>query len=173
MNHKLIGIGYQKQSGKDTAANLISELFRPSTSLIFHFADELKAEVSAALGISITEINNDKQLYRPLLQWWGGEYRRGQSVNYWISKLEEQINFYTSEYKIIADVRYRNEAEWVKSKGGILIEVKRVLITTTDPHPSENEGKYIPWDWIIYNTSDLNNLRIECKIAVDTVMNHF
>jgi len=168
MKPKLIGIGYQKQVGKDTAAEIICELLKPATCLIFHFADALKQEVSDALGVSVAELNENKKLYRPLLQWWGTEYRRGQDPHYWTLKMQEQLDFYKSDYKIIADVRFLNEGNFVKNNDGILVLITNIKSENNfDSHRSETEGKYLCWDLHISNSGSIDLLKSNCKEFVN------
>lgn len=51
---------------------------------------------------------------------------------------------------IITDVRFPNEAEAIKQRGGILIKMERGL--HTGEHPSETAlDNYQGWDWVIIN----------------------
>uniref|UniRef100_A0A6C0C5R7 Deoxynucleotide monophosphate kinase n=1 Tax=viral metagenome TaxID=1070528 RepID=A0A6C0C5R7_9ZZZZ len=55
---------------------------------------------------------------------------------------------------VISDVRFSNEAECIKSMGGIIIKIDRDL-EVNDSHPSETDQKEIPYDYIIYNTGTI------------------
>src|SRR5687767_1356970 len=59
---------------------------------------------------------------------------------------------------IITDVRFPNEVEAIKNKGGLVFRVNRVGITSTDDHPSETAlDSYTQWDGIILN-NDMQSL---------------
>ncbi len=64
---------------------------------------------------------------------------------------------------IITDVRFENEAESVRQRGGILIRINRKSAADTGTHPSETElDGYQGWDWVIYNDgNDLAALESE------------
>lgn len=59
---------------------------------------------------------------RYLLQWWGGDYRReGAKGNtpdefYWVRKLRNRIRDEQPQFALISDLRYKNEAAFVKSE---------------------------------------------------------
>lgn len=60
---------------------------------------------------------------------------------------------------IIADVRFPNEVEAIKKRGGLVFRVCNNRITDTDNHPSETSlDNYLDWDEIIDNSSSIENL---------------
>jgi len=60
----LIGIGHQKQVGKDTVAEMLKEYCtsKGKPCYIYHFADELYRECAELLGITVEEIKKNKVL---------------------------------------------------------------------------------------------------------------
>jgi len=172
-NLKLIGITGKKQSGKDSVSTFIHEVL--STRYDFTrigFADELKIEASVLLGISVPHLNRIKNIpeIRQLLQRLGTE-KRSVNLDYWIKKLEAKIPAGRDNLVIcIPDVRYLNEAAWIKSRGGILIRVERMSTDASgnyifrddgDTHSSEVEQDKIDVTCTIRNTSTLTKLRWE------------
>ena len=90
-----------------------------------------------------------------------GEYTRNlYGEDFWINRLQDAINNSDADIIIIPDVRYKNEAEWVKNNKGFLLKVHRDIIDN-DNHVSETElDNYNDWDYIIMNTSDLEHLKV-------------
>lgn len=91
-----------------------------------------------------------------LLIWWGTEYRRAQDPDYWVKKALDSIPVGTN-LAIFTDVRFKNEAEAIKAKGGHLIEVVRLnqdgsrFYSDDRPrdHASETELDGYNWDHFI------------------------
>jgi hypothetical protein len=132
--------GFAK-TGKDTAAKGLTGFVRRA------FADELKREV-CAFAMSAYKINpmNCTPEQKELIRWLmvgHGRTMRAINPNYWIRYVEASMQFphpddrdkYTTPGAVvrmvdlpdvvITDCRYRNEAEWVESKGGRTILILR------------------------------------------------
>jgi hypothetical protein len=60
-----------------------------------------------------------------LLQKVGDGRRNEFGLTYWIDKLAVNLNKFNG-IAIITDVRYTNEADWVKAQGGYVIKVERL-----------------------------------------------
>ena len=60
---------------------------------------------------------------RELLQKEGTEHTKPfWGKNFWIKRLESDM---VGPFGIVTDVRFRAEAEWIKSKGGMVISIQR------------------------------------------------
>lgn len=165
---KLIGIGSKKRSGKDTFAAML-KVHLPGKSMTTAFAYGLKLEVCSACKITMEELEKDKHIFRPILQWWGTEFRRywGKNENYWVNKTEQlyQATRELGTYRnfLLTDVRFRNEATYIKSKGGILINVVRNT-GELDMHGSETSlDHYDKWDHVVDNNGTLEDLEKQAK----------
>ena len=68
----------------------------------------------------INWINKNKVALRPLLQWWGTEYRRSQSVNYWVYQWQARTvkALANGEYVVTDDARFDNELDLITMMGG-------------------------------------------------------
>lgn len=144
---KLIGIGGYARVGKDTVGKSILTyaavvLNKPYKRVAF--ADELKKEIDPFVkenfGFSVFNANDEqKKIIRPLLVGLG-ESRRIQNPEYWIykAKLQVEINKNNGIGSIVTDVRYKNEAQWIKDNGGIVIYIHRNGIFA--PNPTEEES---------------------------------
>ncbi len=73
--------------------------------------------------------------YRTLMQWWGTEYRRAQDPNYWVNSFFNNLDF--GRKTIIDDVRMENEAQMIRTVGGILIRVNWEGAANSNEHSSE------------------------------------
>ena len=154
----LIGISGKKQSGKDEVCKMISELaVQPVQRLAF--ADALKEEVAKACGVTVAHIELNKTQFRPVLQWWGTDFRRASNDKYWLDEwVKRGVNRPSDTILVAPDVRFKNEADLVRWLGGILIRVERKT-TQHDSHLSETALDEYKFDYTITNDSTLNNLR--------------
>ena len=64
------------------------------------------------------------------LQLWGSEYRRiaGGNDSYWLNIVKDVISKNPTANYVITDVRFKNEATFTTSFGGILVRVRRKKI---------------------------------------------
>lgn len=110
---RLIGLTGFARSGKDHLARAIG--WKRAA-----FADALKRDVAGMLGLTMEGLEGLKQKLRPLLV----EYGKAQRLidpDYWVKR----IQFDPEADTVITDVRYINEARWVKERGGIVVYVNR------------------------------------------------
>lgn len=130
----MIGLSGFARSGKDNADAIIRARFTAlgARSARFAFADALKrmadSYLQKTLGLSAwTKVTEEKKIIRPFLVGLG-EACRNLDASFWIKKLEPTVKTAIEKrvcMPIITDVRYKNEAEWVKSLGGIIVYVER------------------------------------------------
>ena len=165
---KLIGLVGQKQSGKDTCFGFFKQLAERENlrCIRYAFADTLKAEVSSLLGVSLAQIEQDKGVFRPFLQWYGTDFIRQYKKQplYWINKIDKQLDKArgTEHVIVLTDVRYANEADLVIRYGGKLVKVTRPVISA-DFHSSETDLAAIHCDDLIQNNSSLSELQFEVE----------
>lgn len=137
----LIGITGFAGSGKDTVGCILADYGFQR----FAFADALREEVAAQLdgadypmptcfsplAIEALSFADPAEVYakpttprmRALLQEWGTEYRRAQNPAYWSHVVAERMA--GVERACITDVRFADEAEFVRSRGGVVWRVNR------------------------------------------------
>lgn len=144
----IIGISGVARSGKDTLANNFVNIFKSLgiKAKRYAFADELKREVRPFLKKKIgidpfTKDDEEKKIIRPFLVAYGTNIRRALNKDCWIQTLKSYIK--QDEIAIISDVRYENEAEWVK-ENGFLIHIARLdkdnnLIAPPNVEEAEND----------------------------------
>ena len=102
-------------------------------------------------------VNLVKLTPRKLLQLLGTECGR-QIIhpNIWVNSL-------FADYKkdsnwIITDVRFTNEAQTIKDRGGIMIRINRPLYRLDDQHPSETALDNYNFDYVIENEGSIDEL---------------
>jgi hypothetical protein len=95
-----------------------------------------------------------------LLQWWGTQYRRERNgQDYWIKKLFASMPS-NLDIALITDVRFIDEAEAIKQRGGYVVNVQRlnkdgsVFVDPSRPadHPSETQLDNYNFDFYIKNS---------------------
>jgi hypothetical protein len=162
---KCIGISGKKRSGKDTFFNILHK-YNPEYKNI-KFADKLKTICSLITGYPIEYFYNG-DMYDTYLPSWGmtirqfmqklgtETFRDGFDQNVWVKSLQDNIN--ENDCVVITDVRFLNEAGWVKTNG-ILIRINRnYKVFDKDTHRSEIElDNYNDFDYVIDNNSTYEN----------------
>lgn len=188
----IIGITGRAQCGKDTLAKAMRHGAVVPTNRdqcrILHFADTLRDVVEAAFG-SRYETAEEKTAVDA---WWDerlgsqgdgrGMIFRGTSVtgrlilqkvgtelfrewvhpDFWLFAMERRIAQSQAKHHIIADVRFDNEAEWVRKHGGLVIGLSRQdqADQSVDAHASERGV-----DWNLINEVH----RCDSAAAVETL----
>jgi energy-coupling factor transporter ATP-binding protein EcfA2 len=175
----VIGITGRFGSGKSTLAELLAELIPGAR--VTALADDLKEDVHAMLGrqlgAAFLDVADDRaaleslkgECLGPIYQGYGELCRRLYGEAYWIERLVLRLRRLDIERPIVADVRYPNEARWVRSTGGIVIAVtgpcRREGDRRSPDHPSERYVDEIAADAsvVVENNRDLAALRDEAS----------
>lgn len=167
----IIGLTGKKQSGKTTAANILQSNINAATRQVA-FADALKFEVARACGVSVELIEINKKVFRPILQWWGTDFKRNLvGESYWIDRLNGALlplHDIGTRAVIIPDVRFLNEAKYIRDMRGIIIRIERTS-QEKDMHLSETEQDNISPDYTIYNNGSLNDLKNELRNIIKDI----
>ncbi len=160
---RVIGLTAPAGSGKDTVFDIIDELMDSKTVVRVAFGDAVKEEVAEQHGVSVEEVEENKEAFRNALQQWGTEHRRKKDPRYWIKQVETEVKMLrdNADLVVITDVRFLNEAEYIKSLGGDIIKIvpssSHKLIKEYE-HASETESSYISPDWLLPNSGSLKQL---------------
>lgn len=125
MKTKWIGLTGKMGAGKDYAftqmLTLTNGVFRVS------FADQLRKEICAELGMDEFPPKPYTEAQRRVQQWWGTDFRREQDPNYWVKMAEEEAKgiqtFHPTMTPVFTDVRFPNEADMIRNNGGFIVEV--------------------------------------------------
>ena len=175
---KIIGLAGRKRSGKDTVFDMLSE--RPGCDVRrLAFADVVKQEVAVACGVGLSFIEAHKDTFRPILQWWGTEFKRELvRRDYWLEKVSCKLDeLQRSEGSdnltvVITDCRFPDEVELVRARKGFMALVKRHADGERNPdgHESETDLDESCFDAVIPNRGNLEELRKNVGIFADVVM---
>lgn len=145
----VVGFGHRARHGKDSAAQFIGEAY-PKDVRRFSFADALYAHCRIEHGMTRKD--------GPLLQR-VGVAKREIDPHVWIRALYWAIADNPRPIVLITDVRFKNEAAFVKRLGGVCIKVERRLSSgelyvaaDRDPnHVTETDLAIHAWDEVITN----------------------
>jgi hypothetical protein len=144
----IIGLCGAAGSGKNSAAH---HLGRRYGAVQFAFADPLYAAISAITGLSVAELQDRRRKEaelewlpaspRRLLQTIGTEWGR-ETIHpeIWIMATLRRIDASEAALAVITDVRFENEAEAIRRRGGAVWHVVRPgagLAGATAEHSSE------------------------------------
>ena len=179
VNYKMIiGISGKMGCGKDYVCNnLIIPLLKnlDKSHLQLAFADQIKINAMTKSNMSFDDIYTNKTTHsRKLLQREGTELGRNvYGKDIWIKYLDNWISLY--KYRgidnfICTDVRFLNEMEYIKQKGGIIIRIisktrnlqrlksesngDKNIMSMLQEHPSECDLDNVPdnsFDIVIQN----------------------
>jgi hypothetical protein len=160
----IVAFGYQKGSGKDTAAEYLHDEWGFRT---ISFAGAIKEGCMDFFGLTANQVyGSEKEVVdstwgvtpRHILQYVGTDLIRNQfDQEIWVKRAMKEIDRVGGDWDI-SDLRFPNEAEAVKARGGLVIRLDRPGLPF-DPHPSERAMEdYDEWDYIIKNDGSLGHL---------------
>lgn len=173
----LIGLTGKAGSGKDTVAAIIERLY-PSSE--FHsFAGPLKDGCAAMFGWNREALDHNREFKEAIdprygfspryaMQTLGTEWGRdlmGEDV--WLNALATKYASSESEYFVVRDVRFKNEAEWVRKSGGVILYIVRPDAPDVIAHPSEDIFPPDPLDIVIDNDGTILDLEDKIAAALD------
>lgn len=163
----LIGVYGKARSGKDTAAEYLAARMQLTKT---SFAEPIKQMLKAGFGDHFHEGDRSGicpetgKSYREMMQTLGTEWGRHlMHPDLWVRMVAKQwndmkvIRSQMSEeawklYKgpkglVVSDVRFRSEASWIRSSGGIVIDVYGRGGDTTVGIPGHiSEAGLAPWE---------------------------
>jgi hypothetical protein len=168
---KLIGIHGPLNGGKDTVANYIQDQY-PMLFARYAFASPLKHACEVMFGFSREQIEDRVQKEavdpfwgfspRKAMQLLGTEYGRQMlRDDLWIRRAELEIKNNLAKFDqgtIITDVRFENEAEWVRTQENailIYLEVPGLVRDAKYTHASEAGISRSDKDFVIVNDKSL------------------
>jgi len=167
-DYKIIGLTGYAQSGKDTVANILVEKYGYKK---IAFADKIRdflyamnplvaCSPSGYLQGLVDLVGWDKAKQEPqvrmLLQNVGVAAREVIAEDIWI--ISALANVGVDDKIVIADVRFENEAEILKSLGGQIWRVKRLGVEAVNRHISETQMDGYKVDQIFINNGTIEDL---------------
>lgn len=170
----LIGLTGPAGGGKDTVADMVMRKFPEFQRR--SFAQPLKTMLAVGLGLSQAQLNGDMEdksridprygcSARWLMQTLGTEWGRNIiDPDIWLTALKPRIE--NCSHVIITDVRFANEAAYIRKKGKLVHVWGRGGIDGA--HESENPIEYEEKiDYVIDNKENLEYLFIRVGIFTD------
>jgi len=160
----LIGFAGKARSGKDTAGKYLVDEYQ---FVRYSFAQPLKDGVKAMFNLTDEQEKNKEQVIEPwgrspreLYQLVGTDIARAIDVRVWIKNAEMFVKKHSGRSVVFTDVRFSNEAEWIRSQGGVVIflESKTRGINEGTGHASENGLTGDDVDLILENDGTINAL---------------
>lgn len=184
----LIGLTGAAGAGKDTVA---AHLFKAHGCLKLALADPLYQMISAMTGLPVEKMADRKVKEadiawvgtspRRLLQTLGTEWGRGTlGDDIWIKNLFRRIDAYSAAIGrasfVVTDVRFANEAQAIRERGGHILEIVRPTPLSGVPdearrHSSEAGVPNELIDVSIVNDTDLSGLLERVDKALDWLLN--
>ncbi|MBO0357692.1 hypothetical protein J0X19_07025 [Hymenobacter sp. BT186] len=147
---QLIGLSGRRGSGKDTVARLIQQLQPERQWHIRSVGEPIKAVCAALAGEDVAPYfsQEGKTELLPIFGRTRGEMLQqvGLALRQWEPDIWVQAFFSQlppEQFIVIADVRFPNEADLIRSRGGLMLRVEGDPLqqrgdgTRDDTHPSE------------------------------------
>ena len=177
----IIGIAGYARTGKDTFGSILIKelneigLSAKKLSLAFELKSDLDNFLQQKFGISaFTEDTKEKSFIRPLLICYGTDLMRKKDSEYWIKKLQKTVDLNTNSgiISVVCDIRFLNEAVWLRKSGGVLAHLKRPGIYAADKNENENDHSLrevsdFPINWESFTEDYINN----CKPIIKKFIN--
>lgn len=174
MSTLLIGLAGAARSGKSTAA---AELAAQHGFIHYAFAQPLKAMLAEGLNLSAAQLEGaEKEAPLPwlgkspreLLQTLGSELVHREL---WLRVARQNLDnlaecFPQARGIVISDVRFEDEAAFVRERGGVLVHILRPDAPPVRAHASEAGVAIGDNDLTIHNDADLAELRERVLEAV-------
>ena len=145
----LFGVPESALYGDDEAKQALTHIRQAHMS---HWCRVCEIEDS---GPAVADIEGDRFLTaRELLQQLGTEVFRRIDARCWINSLRADWRRSTAAYMIVDDVRFADEADFIRYQGGVMIRLTRGQDAAADAHASERGlDDYPHFDLVIDHTT--------------------
>lgn len=181
---QIVGLNGFARSGKDTVADQLVErhgftklsMAGPLKTMLRTLDPTLmNTEAGVATRLSGLHRMTEDELkasvygaeYRRLLQVLGTDCIRAIDPDFWVKAMDKAVR--GAERVVIPDVRFPNEAEWVRSQGGIVIEILRPGVGPANGHASENRLERHLVDCTVHNNGTVEDLHRKLRTIVSIV----
>lgn len=165
----LIGIAGRARSGKDTVANFIVAAIG---GYRYSFADPIRAML-APLGVDMNDPYWQARKEdiipalgvspRRMMQTLGTEWGRNLiNPDLWLVMAHQRL-LRNGPGMVISDVRFENEAAWIRKHGGRIIHVIRPEAKAVEAHASEDGIEMQDTDARLFNSGTLEELQLSVR----------
>lgn len=173
----IVGLTGYAQSGKDTVANILVDKYGFTRVA---FADKIREfiyRINPMVGGEPLQIKVDVEGWdkakkhpevRRLLQVTGVAARELFGSEFWVNQTMRK--FAISEKVVVTDVRFTNEAKFLKMNGAHLWRIQRVGVDAVNGHVSETELDDYPVDQLIINNGTIEDLELIIKTRMQGLL---
>lgn len=166
----LIGLTGLAGSGKDTVRNILEG---SHGTFGLAFADPIREMLRALLAgchlddswmtdrvLKESTIPGIGASYREMAQLLGTEWGRAIDPDFWLKITAVRVAALRAMHRpvVISDVRFPNEAAWIRSEGGVVWKILRPGVEPVRAHASEAHVDALPYDYVIDNSGSIANL---------------
>lgn len=170
MKKLLIGLAGRARAGKTTAANYLASTHNLQT---YAFADPLREGLTTILNLSPRDFDDEHKEQpiawlgrsaRELMQSMGTEWGRNQvHPELWLLLAKQNLGFLEQTNTaasgfVISDLRFENEAAFVREKGGLVIHLLRESVPDVNPHISETGIAIHDNDFVVHNDETIEQM---------------
>lgn len=171
MNTLLIGLHGLARTGKDTVARYLAAHY---ALLSYAFADPLKQSLAHMFNLSGAQLEGAAKEQpiewlgkspRQLMQLLGTEWGRHMvHPELWLLLAEQnignQLSIDQARYSgvVVRDVRFENEANWLRQRGGSVVHILRPEAPSVASHSSEGGLVIHDNDFVLRNEGSLHEL---------------
>jgi hypothetical protein len=166
-NGLIIGFSGKMRSGKTTAADYLANEY---TFVKRSFAEPLRDITAYSFGIAAKRLTDGDFKKAEAVNGFSwrdvlirvGQFYRSLDPLFWVNRMD-----YSGSLVVIDDVRFKNEANKIRSLGGLVVRIGRPDSPLLDD-PSETELDDYDFDHKIFNDSDFLTFynRIDTLIGV-------
>lgn len=163
----VIGVAGRAKVGKDAVAQFL--LGAKVSTYQYSFADPLRGMLLSGFGIDLRspywQARKEEAIPafgkspRQMLQTLGTEWGRTLvKQDVWILLAQQKL-INAGPGMVVSDVRFEDEAAWVRKMGGTVVHVVRNSAVLVHPHSSERGVARDPRDKVIHNNGSLEELQ--------------
>lgn len=176
MSQLLIGLHGLARTGKDTAASYLADHY---ALLSYAFAEPLKAALAQLFSLTPAHLEGAlKELPLPeigkspreLMQLLGTDWARNLvHRDLWLllakQNISTQLEVDQTHFNgvVIRDVRFENEAQWIRSQGGHVVHILRPDAQPVAAHISETPLHIGIKDAVVHNTGSIEEFYSELR----------
>ena len=156
----MIGIAGKKQAGKTMLATRLEACgfecrsfaapLKQLSRLLLHQLGLSLADILAAVDHKEVDIPLLGHSYRELLQTLGTDWGRTLNADIWVLCAAHHLATYNPDRVVFDDVRFENEAAFIRARDGLIIHVNRAL-KRRDNHASEAGIVVRDGDAVVFN----------------------
>lgn len=181
----IIGLHGLAGSGKDSVGLYLEDVYHFERAAL---AKQIKDAACVLFGLT-PEHFDDRNLKETEIPWLGKSPRQVAQLlgtefgrryfgsDIWIKTAKQRLDAWRADFLeqtfhplcgfVLTDIRYEDEAAWVRSEGGTVWHIQRPGIIPVSSHSSENGIDVAHGDFVIENDGTLNDLYDKVDFMVD------